>query len=229
MTSQTFIERIAEGAVEEMVTSGVLASLTIAQAALETGWGASVPGNNLFGIKGSGTTQETREYINGQWVTVRAGFRAYASWEDSIKDHSRFLHENRRYANAGFFAHSAVGDYAGAARALQAAGYATDPNYAAKLISIIEGNGLTAYDREADQMIQAIEELKTQLADIKGELATTQQSLAEVQRQLRMPEVPDWAQAAIQAAVQAGLVDSPENASYDFYRIVTVMHRKGLI
>ncbi|MEF3313353.1 glucosaminidase domain-containing protein [Paenibacillus sp. GYB004] len=229
MTNQTFIGRIAGGAVENMVTSGVLASITIAQAALETGWGASVPGNNLFGIKGSGTTQDTREYINGQWVTIRAGFRTYASWEDSIQDHSRFLHENRRYANAGFFAHSAARDYAGAARALQAAGYATDPNYASKLISIIESYGLTAYDREADQMIQAIEELNTQLAALKGELAGTKQDLADVRQQLNMPEVPDWAEAAVEAAVRAGLVDSPENGSYDFYRIITVLHRRGLI
>lgn len=144
MEPRQFIERLAPAAVASMKEFGVPASITIAQAALETGWGASVKGNNLFGIKGQGTERETREYVDGEWITVVAGFRVYPSWEASVRDHGRFLAERPRYA-------SVIGatDYRAAAQALQQAGYATDPQYAAKLIAIIERWNLSAYDQQA--------------------------------------------------------------------------------
>jgi len=149
MDKATFIAAIAPLAVREQIRTGVLASVTIAQAALESGWGASAPGNNLFGIKGTGQELASREYVNGHYVDVVGGYRVYDDWEGSIIDHSRYLLENSRYAAAGFFALCAVLDYRGAALALQSAGYATDPAYASKLIGIIETNGLASYDRLA--------------------------------------------------------------------------------
>ncbi|MEI7027170.1 glycoside hydrolase family 73 protein [Paenibacillus sp. y28] len=150
MSTQTdFIARIAPYAVTEQRRTGVLASITIAQGALESGWGQSAPGNNLFGIKGTGQELTTQEYINGSFVTVKDGFRVYDSWEGSCIDHSDFLAVNPRYAKAGFFSRCAELDYAGAAKALQTAGYATDPSYASKLIGIIETYGLSDYDRQA--------------------------------------------------------------------------------
>lgn len=146
MGNKAFISTIAAAAVADMRQSKVLASITIAQAALESAWGASAPGNNLFGIKGSGTTHATQEYINGQWVVIQAGFRCYTDWCGSIADHSQFLIVNERYTRAGFFDRCGEKDYKGAARALQSAGYATDPQYANKLIQIIEANGLAKFD-----------------------------------------------------------------------------------
>lgn len=153
MSKQSFIDQIAPAAIEDMLQTGVLASITIAQACLESGWGASAPCNNLFGIKGSGTTQTTDEFVNGKWITIQANFRTYLDWFGSISDHSEFLLENPRYRNAGFLDRCAARDYTGAARALQTAGYATDPQYAEKLIKIIESNGLQEYDQqEVDNM-----------------------------------------------------------------------------
>ncbi|WP_171653795.1 glycoside hydrolase family 73 protein [Paenibacillus foliorum] len=146
MKANDFIAILAPMAVTEQKRTGVLASITIAQGALESGWGAAAPGNNLFGIKGTGQEFLTQEYVNGAFVQVMDGFRVYSNWEGSIIDHSNFLIENSRYTKAGFFDCCKELDYVGAAQALQAAGYATDPNYAMKLISIIEGNGLDQYD-----------------------------------------------------------------------------------
>jgi len=149
---KSFIARVGALASADMKQSGVLASLTVAQAILESGWGESkltVNANALFGIKAdarwSGKTYAiaTKECYDGvNFVTVNARFRAYNSWEESITDHSAFLLANPRYA-------AVVGerDYRKACAAIQKAGYATDPGYAAKLIKLIETYGLTAYDK----------------------------------------------------------------------------------
>lgn len=81
-----------------MQRSRIAASLTIAQAALESGWGNSgltVKANNLFGIKGSGPAGSiavrTTEYLNGKPVQVTAAFRAYNDWGESVADHSALI------------------------------------------------------------------------------------------------------------------------------------------
>ena len=146
-----FIERVGDLAAADMQKSGVLASLTIAQAILESGWGKSgltVKANALFGIKaganwkGKVYSAQTQECYDGAtFTTVTALFRAYDSWADSVADHSALLTGATRYK-------AVIGerDYKAACRAIRAAGYATDPNYADKLIQIIESYGLTAYD-----------------------------------------------------------------------------------
>jgi flagellum-specific peptidoglycan hydrolase FlgJ len=87
MTEAEFISKISPFAVASMRNSKVAASLTIAQAALESGWGSSgltVKANNLFGIKGSGPagsiTMLTTEYVNGKAMKIQASFRAYNNW-----------------------------------------------------------------------------------------------------------------------------------------------------
>ena len=122
------------------------ARLAAAQATLETGHGKHMPGNNLFGIKshgrGGGQTLATTEVVDGEPVLITSSFRQYGSPEESIADWQAFLHNNPRYAKAGLFeAESAEG----MADALQRAGYATDPNYASKLKSIMNrgASGLT--------------------------------------------------------------------------------------
>lgn len=150
----TFLSKIKDGCLASW-EHGILPSVSAAQAILESGWGESLlaqyPNHNLFGIKasldwkGKGVDIPTQEYINGKFVTVAATFRKYDSWEESIRDHALFFSENNwrqsHYQNV-------IGeeDYKKACLALQAAGYATDPNYGAKLISLIESNHLNTWD-----------------------------------------------------------------------------------
>ncbi|WP_240416185.1 glycoside hydrolase family 73 protein [Paenibacillus periandrae] len=146
MKAQDFINLLAPMAVSEQRRTGILASITIAQGALESGWGAAAPGNNLFGIKGSGQEFVTTEYSNGHFVKIIGGFRTYDTWEGSVIDHSEFLMANSRYKASGFFERCKELDYIGAAGCLQNARYATDPKYAEKLIQIIQANRLDNYD-----------------------------------------------------------------------------------
>lgn len=131
--------------------TGVPASVTIAQAALESDWGRSrlaTVGHNYFGIKASSgpgpagvINMQTGEFINGSNVTVTAGFRAYHNMEESFADHGLFLRQNKRYA-----ACFETKDPKEFARRLKAAGYATDPQYATKLINLMNKFNLYAYD-----------------------------------------------------------------------------------
>jgi flagellum-specific peptidoglycan hydrolase FlgJ len=152
-----FIMSVAPGARESQRKNGVPASVTLAQAILESDWGRSKltrEANNLFGIKaqsgpGSAGTYEinTWEVYGGENATVLAAFRAYKSLSDSIVDHGRWFHDNRRYRDA-----LAVKDDPRAfAYAINAAGYATDPAYAPKLIGLMDKFNLYAYDVSSGQ------------------------------------------------------------------------------
>lgn len=147
-----FIARIVGPAQASQRATGVPASVTIAQAILETAWGTSFlarEANNYFGIKayGRGGTDgvvwiDTWEVENGENVTRKAPFRKYKTVADSLLDHGWFFHENPRYARAL----EARGDPREFARRIASAGYATDPAYASKLISLMERYGLFHYD-----------------------------------------------------------------------------------
>jgi flagellar rod assembly protein/muramidase FlgJ len=148
-----FIFRLTAAAVASAKTVGVPASITIAQAALESAWGESgltKAGNNLFGIKadsrwrGQTLTMNTKEFIKGQWVVVPALWRKYPSWQDSIDDHAAFLRRNPRYKAC--FACTTAQAFA---KALSQAGYATDPAYSDKVIGLIKQHNLLALDGEA--------------------------------------------------------------------------------
>lgn len=141
------MQRLATWTCEMMNAAGPTAAqigcskeAIIAQAALESAWGASAIGHNIFGIKadaswkGPTKTVATREVINGQDVMIDAAFRDYPSYAESIADHFAFLKANSRYAAAGVF--NAVSDEA-YFEALQRAGYATDPNYARSLMNML--------------------------------------------------------------------------------------------
>ncbi|WP_195329488.1 LysM peptidoglycan-binding domain-containing protein [Leuconostoc lactis] len=133
--------------------TGVLASVTVAQAILESGWGqsalASAPYHNLFGIKkgfgwtGAVVNMNTSEFENGKWVTVVAPFRAYGSQMASFQDHTNFLLANSRYAANGV---TNAPNYIAMATGLQAAGYATAPTYASALINLVERYNLQSLD-----------------------------------------------------------------------------------
>lgn len=146
MTPQDFIAAIAPAAKVSALKTKVPASFTTAEAALESGWGAHCPGFNLFGVKASGwtgpvTIQRTREYLNGAWTFVDARFRAYTDWLGSIEDHAQFLLTNPRYKPAFAYTTGAL-----FAKAVAAAGYATDPQYATKIIQIITAHNLGMLD-----------------------------------------------------------------------------------
>jgi hypothetical protein len=144
---QQFIAEIAPHAQEIQRQYGVPASIAIAQAALESGWGASTKGNNLYGIKagnswnGARIDVATHEFLNGMMRPVTDSFRAYASAKDSIWNYGRMLAGNARYAGV-----VQAGSANEAADELQRAGYATDPKYASKLKEIIASNDLTRFD-----------------------------------------------------------------------------------
>jgi len=137
-----FIKKIAKLAQEVQATYHVPASLVIAQAIQETGFGAHAPGDNYFGIKGKGQCHVTHECVNGKDVVITAGFTAPGSEEASFLQYGKLLKQSR-YAGV----HSAPNGYA-AADAVFAAGYATDPDYAKHLKILIHKYNLTQYDSE---------------------------------------------------------------------------------
>nr|WP_285854640.1 glucosaminidase domain-containing protein [Brevibacillus borstelensis] len=157
MTQQEFIAKIAPAAVADMRKTRVPASLTIAQAILESNWGKSgltQQGNNLFGIKGTGpagsVSMPTTEYVSGKPVKVNANFRKYNSWAESIADHSALILKGTRDKPTRY--HGVLGaDYKTACIEIWKGGYATDPAYPQKLIALIERHGLAQYDVDKSQ------------------------------------------------------------------------------
>lgn len=141
---QNYAERYKALAIEQMRLHGVPASITLAQGMLESGNGLSrlaTQANNHFGIKCHKGWQGRKTYEDDD--SRGECFRVYRSVEQSFEDHSLFLRGGRRYA---FLFNLSPTDYKGWAHGLKKAGYATDPAYATRLISIIEEEGLAQYD-----------------------------------------------------------------------------------
>lgn len=132
---QQFIAEMMPHAQRIAQRTGLDPRLIIAQAAQETGWGRSAPGNNYFGIKSHGKSGgnrlATNEVVNGQTVRVRDSFRSYSDMGASADGYAEFLRTNPRYK-----AMLAAGDLDGQLAALGRSGYATDPNYASTVGSI---------------------------------------------------------------------------------------------
>lgn len=129
----------------------VLPSVVAAQAALESNWGRSslaTQGKNLFGVKGSYKGQSivfpTQEWTGGGYVTINDAFAKYPSWDVSIVEHGKLIAENARYR-------AAIGktDPLAQITAIWSAGYATDPAYPSKIMSVINANNLRAWDLDA--------------------------------------------------------------------------------
>lgn len=147
MPPLAFINLLLPAAQATHLATGIPASFILAQAALETGWGAHAPGCNLFGIKpgptweGPVTAIMTHEFIKGVRTQVVDNFRAYKDWAECMADHANFFKVNPRYA-ACF--KETTGE--GWARAVAKAGYATDPKYAEILVAIMRGRKMSQYD-----------------------------------------------------------------------------------
>jgi flagellar protein FlgJ len=143
---EAFVQRLLPHAQAASASTGIPARFMLGQAALESGWGkAEIRGaggqnsHNLFGIKAGaswkGQTVDivTTEYVNGKPQKQVDTFRAYDSYADAFRDYAKLLQNNARYQNVLAQGHDAVGF----AQGLQQAGYATDPKYAQKLMSVI--------------------------------------------------------------------------------------------
>lgn len=169
MTRQEFLRSVKQGAIDGWKQHRILPSITGAQAILESAWGESElakKANNLFGIKGDYNGYayfiDTWEVIDGKNTTVRTHFRHYPTKAESVIDHGEFFTSTdwrkKNYAKV-------IGetDYKKAAHALREAGYATDPNYATKLIDLIQQYRLTNWDEEAG----ATESTKTERVENK--------------------------------------------------------------
>jgi flagellar protein FlgJ len=156
-SAEDFVRQLhpyAEQAAKEL---GVEPKVILAQAALETGWGRSLIKNsngsnsfNLFNIKADKSWQgkqaqvPTLEFEQGIAKKVNAGFRSYASFQESFQDYVAFIKNNPRYGDAL----KQAGNGERYLHELQRAGYATDPNYANKIMSIYHGNTMAGFKPE---------------------------------------------------------------------------------
>lgn len=148
-----FFDRIKLIAQQNQRDYGVLASITMAQAALESNYGKSgLAANyfNLFGIKGTeqnGVLLPTLEFIDGKYVEIKDYFVVYQSWDQSIIEHGKLLYYGTPW-NANQYRDVIVAkNYHDAALGLVTGGYATDPNYATKIVQMIELYKLYEYDK----------------------------------------------------------------------------------
>ncbi|MHA5096723.1 endolytic transglycosylase MltG [Oenococcus oeni] len=148
-----FIKKRVKYAQELQKKYKVLASTDLAQTILESDWGTSTLAskyNNYYGIKAQGSQKsiqlETKEYVNGKWVTEKDKFAVYSNWHDSMLAHAKFIANGTETNSTQFKDVLAAGDYSAAAKALVKDGYATDPDYANKLITLIKTYKLNQYD-----------------------------------------------------------------------------------
>ncbi len=153
-SAEQFVRQLSAEARQAGEQLGVDGRMLLAQAALESGWGAAVIGGkdgrssyNLFNIKADKAWQGRRmkvaslEYEQGRAVKKQSAFRAYGSYRESFQDYVRFIRDNPRYQQAL--------RHAGSARRyiqdLQQAGYATDPRYAEKVIKVFHSSAMAQY------------------------------------------------------------------------------------
>lgn len=235
MDRAEFIRTVAPVAVKVRVDGGVLfPSVSIAQTILETG-GKLNAWNNLVGYKvgsgkltpywrGKSVSKLTWEVNDGvRYDNVPADFRAYDSIEDCLKDQALLFLQNRARYQRVIDAKTPDEQ----AAMLQACGYATDPQYASKIMAIMRSHNLNQYDEEAVKAMERLVELEKRVQTAETKHAELTQRLRELESKQGMP-VPDWAREAVNAAVKAGYIDTPDGGSLDFYRFVTVMYRAGV-
>lgn len=158
MKPDKFIKLLKPDALKIQKEHGIPAAAIIAQAALETGWlkhpikdkYTGRNSYNLFGIKHHGQGDyvviNTHEYEDGKKIVIEDKFKAYSSYKESILGHMEFLFDNPRYKKT-----LEADDPREFVRELQKAGYATDPDYAKKLISIMENYDLIKLTNKKEQ------------------------------------------------------------------------------
>lgn len=149
-----FINKLAPQAQRLQGQYNILPSITLAQAILESDWGTSKLASkyyNLFGVKAQdGSTNSvylnTQEFVNGRYVTVKVRFQVYQNWNESLADHAKLLAYGTKWNSQQYKDVVSATNYLQAADGLQQDGYATDPTYTKKLISLIRQYKLYQYD-----------------------------------------------------------------------------------
>ena len=170
-TNETYIEQWQDEAVRQMQQYGIPASITLAQGILESGNGVSElarRSNNHFGIKCHATWTGKRTYHDDD--EKGECFRVYDDAKDSYEDHSHFLLRDR-YARLFELEPT---DYKGWAKGLKACGYATDPSYADRLITLIEKHDLNALDVPGGRWDGGDEALASNDTPSRGDKTTPQ-------------------------------------------------------
>ncbi|AYN49615.1 Muramidase-2 [Lactobacillus johnsonii] len=150
---QEFLDKAIPAATTASSKYGTYTSVMLAQATVESAWGqsglAQEPNNNLFGIKGSYNGQSvnmnTGEYGNGGYYTTNAGFRKYPSYTESFEDNGALLRNQMGNYYSGTWVENS-NNYAQATQNGLQGKYATDPNYAKTINSVIATNGFDKYD-----------------------------------------------------------------------------------
>jgi hypothetical protein len=244
MTKQEFLGMIVPLAVADMKKSKILASLTIAQAVLETGWGSSsvmMKAFALFGIKAGSTwkgrvfSSKTKEVYDGvNYTTITDTFRAYNSFAESVADHSALLTGAARYRNL-------IGemDYREACRKIREDGYATAPNYTTSLIKVIEDNRLYQYDTaqpnntesEETLMSREYEELNKKISNLSS-LVTKLTDNSVIKYAWNDKNIPEYARETITKLTYRNILKGDENGklnlSNDFIRMLVLLDRSGV-
>ncbi|WP_235991524.1 glycoside hydrolase family 73 protein [Facklamia lactis] len=155
-SEEEFIAQIVPTAQELQEEYGVLASVSLAQAMLESDFGRSQLASehyNLYGVKTSPDDPNkaiypTLEYVDGEWVEVDEPFKVYSSWSDSMREHAVLISGGTTWDPGQYDAVLTGKSYQEQAKGLQSSGYATDPTYSDKIIELIENWDLDQYDQE---------------------------------------------------------------------------------
>lgn len=150
----SFIKELAPTAQEIQRETGIYASVSLAQASLESNFGTSELASqyhNLYGVKTSADDPEavalpTLEYLDGEWVEITDRFKVYQSWQHSMRSHAQLITGGTSWDSDYYKAVLDGATYQEQARGLQKSGYATDPTYADKLINLIAEWQLDQYD-----------------------------------------------------------------------------------
>lgn len=227
LTRQQFIDKLAPFAIADMYESKIPASLTIAQGILESADGNStltVQANNLFGIKGKGTNGSislgTIEYVNGKAISVKANFRKYHNWGESVIDHSKLITNGVSW-NRQLYQGVIGKDGEEAAREIAKAGYATDPNYANKLIAIMHQHNLFKFDK--NQEVKPMQpNIDKRITDLEETVKKIIIGLTQVSDKLAEIPAPDW---FIEEFPDSLDLISNDTGTYDFWRSFAVALR----
>jgi len=210
--NQSYADKYAEAAMEQMKRYGIPASVTLAQGMLESSNGESELsrlGNNHFGIKATASwLKNGGEYLVYTDDKPNEKFCKYGSVADSYEHHSKFLANNQRYAKCFQLSPD---DYKGWTKGIAKAGYASGMGYAAHLQDIIERNGLQKYDQ------QVMSEMKAQgkSFDLRSSSVTTRDSSNKFGSPLAAPSVRRENNPR-QAASEEQVQDKRPNGKYSF-------------
>lgn len=183
---RAFFEKYAPIAIDQQIKFGIPASVTLAQMALESGYGQSKlanNGNNYFGIKVHGDYNQAGRF--GYYSDDRPNekFCHYNSVEESVTDHSRLLVNSHYSKYCGTLSST---DYTGWIKGVKAAGYATDPKYVSNIVGVINSYNLDKYDQQAIQKAgqtnQTIGYMRGNAEQYLNEVAANSQSVNQSQQ-----------------------------------------------